>query len=118
MAAHVCREAGIPVLGGHSIDDPEPKFGLVAVGEVHPDRMVTNAGARAGDVLVLTKPLGTGVVATAIKAGAATAAVVRARRRLSMATLNRCRRRGRCRCRRARPAPTSRATAFWATCAS
>jgi selenide, water dikinase len=84
----VCREAGIPVLGGHSIDDAEPKFGLVAVGEVHPDRLVTNSGARPGDVLVLTKPLGTGVVTTAIKAGKAPAAVVR-RAVETMATLNR-----------------------------
>ena len=84
----VCREAGIPVLGGHSIDDPEPKFGLVGVGEAHPDRLVTNAGARPGDVLVLTKPLGTGVVTTAIKAGQAPDHV--ARRTVEvMATLNR-----------------------------
>jgi selenide,water dikinase len=84
----VCREAGISVLGGHSIDDAEPKFGLVAVGEAHPDRLVTNAGARPGDVLVLTKPLGTGVVSTAIKAGQAPAEV--ARRAVEvMASLNR-----------------------------
>ena len=76
-AGHVCREAGVPVLGGHSIDDPEPKFGMVAVGEAHPDRLITNAGARPGDVLVLTKPLGSGVVATALKADAAPADVVR-----------------------------------------
>jgi selenide,water dikinase len=67
----VCAEAGIPVLGGHSIDDAEPKFGMVAVGEVHPDCLLSNDGARPGDRLVLTKPLGTGVVTTAIKAGAA-----------------------------------------------
>jgi len=85
---HTCREAGIPVLGGHSIDDPEPKFGLVAVGEVHPDRMVTNAGARPGDVLVLTKPLGSGAVATAIKAGEAPDETIR-RAVEVMATLNR-----------------------------
>ena len=83
-----CRDAGIPVLGGHSIDDPEPKFGMVAVGEAHPDRLVTNAGARPGDVLVLTKPLGTGVVSTAIKAGQAPQAVAR-RAVETMATLNR-----------------------------
>ncbi len=74
----VCREAGIPVLGGHSIDDAEPKFGLVAVGEVHPDRIVTNAGARPGDVVVLTKPIGSGVVTTALKAGVASTASVSA----------------------------------------
>jgi selenide,water dikinase len=74
----VAREAGVPTLGGHSIDDAEPKYGLVAVGEVDPERMVTNAGARAGDALVLTKPIGSGVVATAIKRAAATPEVVRA----------------------------------------
>lgn len=77
-AAEVCRDAGIPILGGHSIDDPEPKFGMVGVGDVHPDRLVTNRGARPGDRLVLTKPLGSGVVATAIKADAADPDVVRA----------------------------------------
>ncbi len=73
-----CSLAGVPILGGHSIDDTEPKYGLVAVGEVHPDRMLTNAGARPGDVLVLTKPIGSGVVATAIKAGAAPESVIAA----------------------------------------
>lgn len=76
--SEACRLAGVPVLGGHSIDDTEPKFGLVAVGDVHPDRMLTNARARPGDVLVLTKPVGSGVIATAIKAGAASEAVVAA----------------------------------------
>ena len=74
--AAICREAGIGVLGGHSIDDPEPKFGMVAVGDVDPARMVTNAGARPGDRLVLTKPLGSGILATAIKAGAGPADVM------------------------------------------
>ena len=63
------REAGIPVVGGHSIDDAEPKYGMVAVGEVDPGAMLANDGARVGDDLVLTKPLGTGIVATAVKAG-------------------------------------------------
>jgi selenide,water dikinase len=62
-------EAGIAVVGGHSVDDPEPKFGYAVTGEVHPDHIVTNAGASAGDVLFLTKPLGSGLVATAIKRG-------------------------------------------------
>jgi selenide, water dikinase len=62
-------EAGIAVVGGHSVDDREPKFGYSVVGEVHPDRIVTHAGARAGDILYLTKPLGSGLVATAIKRG-------------------------------------------------
>lgn len=85
--AAVAREAGIPILGGHSIDDPEPKYGMVAVGEVDPGRMVTNSGARAGDRLILTKPLGTGIVSTAVKAGTAPESVVEAAVR-SMATLN------------------------------
>ena len=67
----VTRAIGVPTLGGHSIDDKEPKYGLVAIGEVHPDRMVTNSRAQVGDVLVLTKPLGSGVIATALKKGAA-----------------------------------------------
>ena len=66
-AAEVARRAGCLVLGGHSIDDPEPKFGMAVIGEVHPDRMLTNAGACAGDLLVLTKPLGTGILSTALK---------------------------------------------------
>jgi selenide, water dikinase len=65
--ADVARVAGAFVLGGHSVDDPEPKYGMVAIGEVHPDRVVTNAGARAGDVLLLTKPIGTGILTTALK---------------------------------------------------
>jgi selenide,water dikinase len=62
-------EAGIAVVGGHSVDDPEPKFGYAVIGEVHPDRIVANDGARPGDLLYLTKPLGSGLVATAIKRG-------------------------------------------------
>jgi len=65
--AEVARAAGAFILGGHSVDDPEPKYGMAAVGEARPDRIVTNAGARVGDVLVLTKPLGTGVLTTALK---------------------------------------------------
>jgi selenide,water dikinase len=65
--ADIARQAGAFVLGGHSIDDPEPKYGMVALGEAHPDRIVTNAGARPGDMLVLTKPIGTGVLTTALK---------------------------------------------------
>jgi selenide,water dikinase len=62
-------EAGIAIVGGHSVDDPEPKFGYAVIGEVHPDRIVGHDGARAGDSLYLTKPLGSGLVATAIKRG-------------------------------------------------
>jgi selenide,water dikinase len=65
--AAVCREAGVVVAGGHSIDDPEPKFGLAVTGRVDPDRMILNRAGRSGDVLVLTKPLGVGILTTAIK---------------------------------------------------
>jgi selenide,water dikinase len=66
-AAEVTERAHCLVLGGHSIDAVEPTFGMAVIGEVHPDRMLTNAGACAGDVLVLTKPIGTGILATALK---------------------------------------------------
>jgi selenide,water dikinase len=66
-AVDVAQRAGCLMLGGHSIDSVEPLFGMVAMGEVHPDRMLTNSGACAGDVLVLTKPLGTGILSTALK---------------------------------------------------
>lgn len=66
-AAAVATAAGCLLLGGHSIDDAEPKFGMVAIGEVAPDQIITNAGAKPGDRLVLTKPLGTGILATALK---------------------------------------------------
>ncbi len=65
--AEVAERARCLILGGHSIDAVEPTFGMAAIGEVHPDRMLTNAGACAGDVLVLTKPIGTGILATALK---------------------------------------------------
>ena len=86
--AEKAREAGIPILGGHSIDDPEPKYGLVAIGEVDPRHMTTNAGAQPGDRLVLTKAIGTGIIATAIKEDRADQATIDAAV-LSMATLNR-----------------------------
>ncbi|WP_420844387.1 selenide, water dikinase SelD [Maribellus sediminis] len=62
-------EAGIPILGGHTVEDPEPKYGMVVSGTVHPDKILKNAGAKPGDKLVLTKPLGTGILSTAIKRG-------------------------------------------------
>ena len=68
-AAEVAGEAGFVIAGGHTVDDPEPKYGLAVVGEAHPDRLLTNAGLRPGDALVLTKPLGIGVVSTAVKRG-------------------------------------------------
>jgi selenide,water dikinase len=82
------REAGTVLLGGHSVRDPEIKFGYAVTGLVDPERVLTNAAAAAGDVLVLTKPLGTGVVATALKAGRAPATAVEAAT-LSMSALNR-----------------------------
>jgi len=81
-------EAGIAVVGGHSVDDPEPKFGYTVIGEVHPDRLVGHDGARAGDVLFLTKPLGSGLVATAIKRGLCPPALERLAIEV-MSTLNR-----------------------------
>ena len=71
--AEAARLAGIPILGGHSIDDPEPKYGLAVTGLVHPDRILRNVGARPGDRLLLTKPIGTGIASTAIKRGVAPA---------------------------------------------
>jgi selenide, water dikinase len=67
--AEAATLAGIPILGGHSIDDPEPKYGLAATGLVHPGRILRNVGARPGDRLLLTKPLGTGIASTALKRG-------------------------------------------------
>jgi selenide,water dikinase len=81
------QRAGVALLGGHTVQDPEIKFGYSVTGELRPDRMWTNAGARAGDDIVLTKPLGTGVVSTAIKFERAPAALVRAAV-ASMLTLN------------------------------
>ena len=63
------REAGAVLVGGHSIDDPEPKYGLSVTGVVHPDHVLSNAKAEPGDVLVLTKPLGVGIITTGIKRG-------------------------------------------------
>jgi selenide,water dikinase len=86
--ANKMAEAGIAVVGGHSVDDPEPKFGYAVIGEVHPDHIVDHDGARAGDVLFLTKPLGSGLVATAIKRGLCPPALQRQAVEV-MSTLNR-----------------------------
>ena len=83
----VVRAAGALVGGGHSIDDPEPKFGLAVVGTVHPEHVLTNRGARPGDALVLTKPIGLGVISTAVKRDAAPPALVDEAIRV-MTTLN------------------------------
>src|SRR5215212_8963179 len=85
--ADAAAAAGAAVIGGHSIDDPEPKYGMAVTGVVTPDAVLTNAGGRAGDALVLTKPLGAGAVATAIKHGLADAALVE-RAIAVMTTLN------------------------------
>ena len=68
-AADKAREAGIFVLGGHTIDDPEPKYGMVVTGLVHPDRIWANSGAKEKDAIILTKPVGTGILTTALKRG-------------------------------------------------
>jgi selenide,water dikinase len=86
--AEKAREAGVGVVGGHSIDDAEPKVGYAVAGLVHPARVWRNVGARAGDALVLTKPIGTGIISTAIKQAKAPAAAVDAAVR-TMVTLNR-----------------------------
>src|SRR3954467_14264325 len=86
--ADAVAEAGASVVGGHSIDDPEPKYGLAVTGTVHPDRVLTNAGGRAGDVLVLTKPLGVGAVTTALKRGVPGAAEALPGAVATMAALN------------------------------
>lgn len=74
--AEKCKQAGVVVAGGHTVQDKEPKFGLVALGFVHPKKMLTKSGVRPGDALVLTKPLGFGVTTTAIKRGLASEADV------------------------------------------
>jgi selenide,water dikinase len=82
------REAGVALLGGHTVRDNEIKFGYAITGAIDPDRVLSNAGARPGDVLFLTKPVGTGVIGTAIKFDRAPAAAVDAAVRV-MVTLNR-----------------------------
>lgn len=82
------REAGVLLIGGHTVEDEELKYGLSVTGVIHPTRVVTNNGARPGDRLILTKPLGTGIISTALKGGEANdEAVAKATR--SMAALNR-----------------------------
>jgi selenide,water dikinase len=81
-------EAGVFILGGHSVDDPEPKYGLVAIGTVQPSRVIRNVGAQPGDTLILTKPLGIGILTTAIKRGMALPAAIDGAVEV-MSTLNR-----------------------------
>jgi cysteine desulfurase len=87
-ASDIATEAGIPIAGGHSIEDTEPKFGLVVTGRCHPDKILRNRGAQPGDVLILTKPLGTGIITTAMKRGYASAETAASAVR-SMSQLNR-----------------------------
>ena len=82
------REAGVALLGGHTVQDAEIKFGYAVTGEIDPARVLTNSGAQAGDVLLLTKSIGTGIIATALKFGRAPAAAVEAAVQ-SMTSLNR-----------------------------
>jgi selenide, water dikinase len=86
--ATVAREAGVAIIGGHSIHDPEPKYGMAVTGFVDPDRIVRNSTMRAGDRLVLTKPLGLGILTTAVKRGRATPEQLAAAVKV-MTTLNR-----------------------------
>lgn len=88
-AGEKVREAGGAVAGGHTIDDPEPKFGMSVMGTAHPEHITTKAGARPGDVLLLTKPLGVGIVTTAAKSDAAAPEHLQAAI-TSMLQLNRC----------------------------
>jgi selenide,water dikinase len=81
------REAGVLLIGGHSVEDNEPKYGLSVTGVIHPERILFNNGAKPGDCLILTKPLGTGIVSTALKEGVADAALV-SRSIAAMTTLN------------------------------
>ncbi len=80
-------EAGVPIIGGHTIKDKEPKFGYAVLGSIHPGKILDNTKARPGDSLILTKPIGTGVIATGIKAGKCTAGTANAFTQ-SMAALN------------------------------
>lgn len=86
--ADKAAEAGVLVAGGHSLDDGEPKYGMAVTGLVHPDRVVTNAGAKPGDLLFLTKPLGIGLITTAIDRRLADPETIR-RAVAVMSTLNR-----------------------------
>jgi selenide,water dikinase len=87
-AADACGEARVAIVGGHSIDDPEPKFGLAVTGTVAPDRLVRKSGARPGAALVLTKPLGMGIISSGIKEQKTTEETIREATRV-MSTLNR-----------------------------
>lgn len=86
--ADKAAEAGVTIVGGHTVDDAEPKYGMAITGLIHPERILRNSGAQAGDRLILTKPIGVGIVTTAIKRGLASPELIE-RVSESMATLNR-----------------------------
>jgi len=111
--ADTLAQVGAVVAGGHTVTDDEPKYGLCITGTIHPDRILTKAGARLGDRLYLTKPLGAGVITTALKRGAASSEHVDE----AVATMLRLTgpRRGWRRRSASTPAPTSPASACWGT---
>jgi selenide, water dikinase len=84
----MASEAGVAIVGGHSIDDPEPKFGFAVTGVVHPQHLIRNSTARPGDALYLTKPIGGGIATTAAKRGVASERIIKDATRV-MTTLNR-----------------------------
>jgi selenium donor protein len=86
-ASDKAAEAGISILGGHTVEDTEPKFGMVVSGVVHPDKVLANSNAKAGDILILTKSIGTGIISTAVKNGLADQTIANKARDI-MATLN------------------------------
>jgi len=86
--AEKAQEANVSIIGGHSIDDKEPKYGMAVLGVVHPENIIQKNGARVGDRLVITKPLGTGIISTAIKVGKASVVLIETATRY-MKTLNR-----------------------------
>ena len=83
------KEAGVSIIGGHTIDDTEPKFGLAVTGLIHPQKILSNASAKPGDALILTKPIGLGIITTAIKRGMADEGTVQQAIEI-MSTLNMC----------------------------
>lgn len=74
--ASKAKEAGIPILGGHSVQSPEPKYGMAVTGVVHPKKILRNSGGKSGDLVILTKPIGTGIATTALKRGVASKELV------------------------------------------
>jgi selenide,water dikinase len=86
-ANHIAKEAGISIIGGHTIDDPEPKYGMAVTGKIHPGKILSNSKAEEGDAIILTKPIGTGILSTAVKRGLAEPETVQDLHKI-MASLN------------------------------